>query len=155
MTVDNAKLLTEVSGAEVEWMPEQSGVKLQGSAEQIKQAARLIAKVELHCQWGAKEDKIKRILKKRPCQSLLPRLSPVSLNNIQPVEKRFGAGQSTRLSIGKDKKCDVIVEDTAVSRQHCELSFHADKGAVYVQDHSTNGTFLNGKLLSKKMGQSI
>merc|ERR1711907_641909 len=107
MTVENAKLLTEVSGAEVEWKPEQTGVKLQGSAEQIKQAARLVAKVELHCQWGGNEDKVKRILKRSPVASLLCRLSPVSLNNIQPAEKRFGAGQSSKLSIGKDKHCDV------------------------------------------------
>merc|ERR1711920_21675 len=71
------------------------------------------------------------------------------------AEKMFGA-KETKMTIGKDKKNDVVITDQVVSRQHCCLSFDEGKGAVYVTDLSTNGTFLNGtRLPSKKLGKVL
>jgi len=45
-------------------------------------------------------------------------------------------------SIGRDAACDVVVPDSQVSRRHAEI-VPAEDG-YDVQDHSTNGVFVNG-----------
>merc|ERR1719191_540150 len=46
--------------------------------------------------------------------------------------------------------CSLVVEGVpGISRKHCTITFEPEKGAVYVQDLSTNGTFLNGKRLPR------
>merc|ERR1719330_2086020 len=56
--------------------------------------------------------------------------------------------------MGKDKVNDAIIMDEHISRQHCPLELDTAKGAVYIVDLSTNGTFLNGKRLpSKRQGK--
>lgn len=45
-------------------------------------------------------------------------------------------------SIGRDAACDVVVPDSQVSRRHAEI-VPTDDG-YDVQDHSTNGVFVNG-----------
>jgi len=155
MTPEHRQLLTEETGADVEWVPEESKVKLQGSAEQLKRASRLLARVEMHCHWGSSEAKVRRLLRRQMVQSVLCRLSPMTVEKLTPAEKMF-SGKETKMSIGKDKKNDVVIHDAVVSRHHCLLSFDAGKGAVYVTDLSTNGTFLNGtRLPSKKLGKVL
>jgi hypothetical protein len=46
-------------------------------------------------------------------------------------------------SIGRDAACDVVVPDSQVSRRHAEV-VPTDAG-YEVQDHSTNGVFVNGE----------
>jgi len=155
MTPEHRQLLTEETGAEGEWVPEEAKVKLQGSAEQLKRAGRLLARVEMHCHWGSSESKVRRLLRRQQVQSVLCRLSPMTVDKLFPAEKMFG-GKETKMSIGKDKRNDVVIQDSVVSRHHCLLSFDAAKGAVYVTDLSTNGTFLNGtRLPSKKLGKVL
>lgn len=49
----------------------------------------------------------------------------------------------TRFRIGRDAKCEVRIEDYALSRVHAEIAF--ENGYWRVRDlHSTNGVFLNG-----------
>jgi len=155
MTPEHRQLLTEETGADVEWVPEESKVKLQGSAEQLKRASRLLARVEMHCHWGSSEAKVSKLLRRQQVQSVLCRLSPMTVDKLFPAEKMFN-GKETKMSIGTDKKNDVAIQDAVVSRHHCLLSFDAAKGAVYVTDLSTNGTFLNGtRLPSKKLGKVL
>jgi FHA domain-containing protein len=45
-------------------------------------------------------------------------------------------------SIGRDAACDVVVPDSQVSRHHAEIV--ATDDGYDVQDHSTNGVFVNG-----------
>lgn len=46
--------------------------------------------------------------------------------------------------IGRDRKCDIVIPDSSVSREHCILSMDMDD--CYVQDlKSANGTLLNGR----------
>lgn len=154
MTPEHRQLLTEESGAEVDWAPEDSKVQLRGSAEQIKKAQRLLTRVITHCHWGRSESKVKRLLKPRIVESVSVRLSP--MNTLRPKEKTLSASQSV-FSIGKDKKSnDVVIPDDVISRQHCVLELDSERGAVYVLDCSTNGTFLNGtRLPSKSAGKVL
>lgn len=155
MTPEHRQILTEETGAEVEWSPEESKVKLQGSPEQLKRATRLLARVEMHCHWGSSEAKVRRLLRRQQVQSVLCRLSPMSVDKLFPAEKMF-SGKECKMSVGKDKSNDVCIQDPVVSRNHCLLSFDEHKGAVYVTDLSTNGTYLNGsRLPSKKLGKVL
>jgi hypothetical protein len=52
--------------------------------------------------------------------------------------------RSSRLVVGRDDRCDVVVADRSVSRRHAQLTFR--DGTWVLQDlSSTNGTRLNGK----------
>lgn len=44
------------------------------------------------------------------------------------------------LTIGRDRECDVIIDDEHVSRRHCTI--HQRHGKSVVQDHSANGTYV-------------
>jgi hypothetical protein len=52
-------------------------------------------------------------------------------------------GSQDRLTVGRDVRCDVVVTDPTVSRQHARLLFR-DCGWVIQDLHSTNGTAVNG-----------
>merc|ERR1719440_798379 len=152
MTPDHRAILTEESGADVEWAPEEAQVHLRGSAEQLKKAQRLLARVTTHCHWGRGEQKVRRLLQPPIIDSVVVRLSP--MNPLRPAEKALNQGQT--LSIGKDKNNDTVIPDSIVSRQHCVLELDSERGAVYILDCSTNGTFLNGRRLpGKKAGKVL
>lgn len=52
------------------------------------------------------------------------------------------------LMLGRGEHCDLIIEDTGVSREHARVLLHND--AVWVQDAgSRNGCFLNGRRLAR------
>mmetsp|Transcript_52834 Transcript_52834/g.150633 ORF Transcript_52834/g.150633 Transcript_52834/m.150633 type:complete len:345 (-) Transcript_52834:60-1094(-) len=153
MTPEHRQLLTEQSGADVEWAPEEAQVKVRGSAEQVKRATRLLQRVLMHCHWGKNEAKVKRLLKPKIVESAICRLSP--MNTLRPAEKLLSAA-SPILSIGKDKANDLVIQDPIISRQHCILELDGERGAVYAIDCSTNGTFLNGiRLPSKQVGKVL
>lgn len=43
-------------------------------------------------------------------------------------------------TIGRDETCDLIVDSTFASRQHCKILFH-NKNYI-LKDNSTNGTYM-------------
>lgn len=50
------------------------------------------------------------------------------------------------LTIGRSPTCSVVLDDSAISRKHCSVSF--DEDGLWVTDHkSTNGTFRDGERL--------
>ncbi|KAJ3118489.1 hypothetical protein HDU96_001308 [Phlyctochytrium bullatum] len=53
--------------------------------------------------------------------------------------------------LGRSKDCDLFVNDPQVSLKHC--TFHNGDNGVSLEDHSTNGTFVNGDLVGK--GKSV
>jgi hypothetical protein len=155
MVPENQQILKEETGIDVEWMPQTNSVKLTGSEVQVKQAGRLLARVQLHCHWGSSVEKVKKLMKRTAVDSVLLRLSPMTVDKLRPVEKAL-SGKAAKLIIGKDKHNDVVIEDSLVSRHHCQITLDSAKGAVYIADLSTNGTFLNGKRLpSKKLGKVL
>lgn len=58
------------------------------------------------------------------------------------------SGKQDQLLVGRDPACDVVLQDSTVSRRHAQLFFRA--GSWIVQDlESTNGTLLNGKRVGR------
>lgn len=61
-------------------------------------------------------------------------------------------------TIGRNEACDVVVRDTRVSGYHCRIYrrregqefIHHEQLAVYIEDISSNGTFLNNAKLNKR-----
>jgi hypothetical protein len=58
-----------------------------------------------------------------------------------------------RTVVGRDKGCDVIVDDVSVSRKHARIERWGSNWAV-VDQRSANGTFLDGQRIAEKVLQS-
>jgi adenylate cyclase len=59
------------------------------------------------------------------------------------LQTRSGAitmQREQQLTIGRDPHCDVVLDDTRVSRFHATLEWH--RGTVLLRDHSTNGSYV-------------
>jgi hypothetical protein len=65
----------------------------------------------------------------------------------QPARALFfpstGPGAGTSFTIGRDSRCDLLIEDSTVSRWHARLD-RQDDGWVLTDVGSTNGTRVNG-----------
>lgn len=52
------------------------------------------------------------------------------------------------VTLGRDPKAELTLQDEGISRRHCRIAFDKDKSAFFIEDlGSTNGTLLNGKRL--------
>jgi two-component system cell cycle response regulator len=52
------------------------------------------------------------------------------------------------VTLGRDPKAELTLQDEGISRRHCRIVFDKDKSAFFIEDlGSTNGTLLNGKRL--------
>ncbi|KAF8299659.1 kinase-like protein [Clavulina sp. PMI_390] len=49
--------------------------------------------------------------------------------------------------IGRDAKCDFVITNSIVSSLHCTISYVND--VVNISDHSSNGTYVRGKVIGK------
>src|SRR5260370_23283668 len=50
------------------------------------------------------------------------------------------------VTVGRDPKIELSLQDEGISRRHCRIFFDKDKGTFFLEDlESTNGTLLNGK----------
>jgi len=64
------------------------------------------------------------------------------------VIKHFSLSEGEVVSIGRGQDCNITIDNTAISRQHVSLALNG--GIYFVSDlGSTNGTFVNGKRVSK------
>ncbi len=62
--------------------------------------------------------------------------------------KHFSINEGETVSMGRGKDCTITIDNTAISRQHVSLALN--NGIYFVSDlGSTNGTFVNGKRISK------
>ena len=53
------------------------------------------------------------------------------------------------VTLGRDPKAELTLQDEGISRRHCRIVFEKEKSAFFIEDlGSTNGTLLNGKKLS-------
>jgi hypothetical protein len=55
--------------------------------------------------------------------------------------------EKAELVIGRDERCDVVIPDRQVSRQHASISLRGD-GYILKDLGSKNGTFVNGRELN-------
>jgi diguanylate cyclase (GGDEF)-like protein len=52
------------------------------------------------------------------------------------------------VTLGRDPKAELTLQDEGISRRHCRIAFEKEKSAFFIEDlGSTNGTLLNGKRL--------
>ena len=49
-----------------------------------------------------------------------------------------------RVTLGRDRQCDIVLPDFPISGMHCWFVQAEDGSVEVVDDHSTNGTVLNG-----------
>lgn len=67
--------------------------------------------------------------------------------------QRFVLHPGSRLVVGRDRDVDVLLDEDAVSRRHALVTC-GDDGVVLEDLDSTNGTYINGKPVSKvRLGQ--
>jgi len=57
--------------------------------------------------------------------------------------------EQTPIKIGRARKNDVYINDTAISGFHATIIFK--DGCVFIQDHSKNGTYVNGKRIKESV----
>jgi pSer/pThr/pTyr-binding forkhead associated (FHA) protein len=53
------------------------------------------------------------------------------------------------VTIGRDPKTELPLQDEGISRRHCKVFYEKEKNVFIIEDlNSTNGTLLNGKRVS-------
>lgn len=62
----------------------------------------------------------------------------------QPVPLPFPRGTATTFTIGRDRQCDLAIDDLTVSRRHAQLEREEAGGWVLTDLGSRNGTRVNG-----------
>eukprot|EP00929_Paragymnodinium_shiwhaense_P107318 TRINITY_DN73409_c0_g1_i1.p1 TRINITY_DN73409_c0_g1~~TRINITY_DN73409_c0_g1_i1.p1 ORF type:complete len:629 (+),score=194.12 TRINITY_DN73409_c0_g1_i1:79-1887(+) len=118
----------------------------------LEKALSALRRVAYHCQWGCNVKKVAQLLADKPAKpvsTVVVRLAATS-NKMQSHESRLTA-KAPKLRIGTQAgECQCVVEGVpGISRKHCTITLDVEKSACYVQDLSTNGTFLNGKRLPR------
>lgn len=52
------------------------------------------------------------------------------------------------IKVGRGQDNDVVLQDSCVSRHHCQLTQYDDSSVIIADCGSTNGTFVNGRRIS-------
>merc|ERR1712151_1372183 len=159
LTKENLPNLLTKAGLLHASLNEEKNVVLRAeSGKALSKALGTLRRVAYHCQWGVSPAKVSALLAakpERPITTVVARLTATS-GRLQSHESRL-TNKVRKLRIGSapvEKKdpsahqCEVSGVP-GMSRKHCTITFEPDKGAVYVQDLSTNGTYLNGKKLPR------
>lgn len=58
--------------------------------------------------------------------------------------------EKKRLSIGRTKDNDIVLENRGVSRKHAMIEFN-DKAAIVIDNESLNGTFVNNRKITEEV----
>eukprot|EP00928_Gymnodinium_smaydae_P053333 TRINITY_DN37345_c0_g1_i1.p1 TRINITY_DN37345_c0_g1~~TRINITY_DN37345_c0_g1_i1.p1 ORF type:complete len:616 (+),score=135.90 TRINITY_DN37345_c0_g1_i1:63-1910(+) len=150
---DNVRKLLEKTGLLGASLNEAGHVVVTASTKKgLDKALGVLKRIAYHCQWGCNKDKVTALLADRPARPVtttVVRLAATS-SRLPSHESRLTL-QQRKLRIGSQAgMCQCAIEGVpGISRKHCTITLEPDKGAVYVQDLSTNGTYLNGKRLPK------
>ncbi len=79
----------------------------------------------------------------------------VNLTIIDGLESSFGKIYSffkNKIKLGREESNDLALNDIKISKFHCEINIKPEKNNLYIEIedlNSTNGTYLNGKLIGK------
>lgn len=80
--------------------------------------------------------------------------TPVSKMLLRCLQTQEEFPVSGEMTVGRDKRSDIHLDDASISRQHAKLTVIA--GAVFVEDlNSTNGTSVNGQKISAPQQLSV
>lgn len=58
--------------------------------------------------------------------------------------------EKKRVSIGRTKENDIVLENRGVSRKHAQIEFN-DDAAIVIDNESLNGTFVNNRRVAEEM----
>lgn len=154
MTEATRLLLAKAAGdCGVSWEPEAFRVTMSGTSLQVERAGQLLKRLSTHCNWGVSRAKIEGILCPAERATARIRLSPMATTLKQAsVSLTISKPQFT---IGSGASNDLVVKGPLMSRAHTLLEFSPSRGALYVVDLSTNGTFLNGVRLPCKSSGKV
>ena len=61
--------------------------------------------------------------------------------------REFSLGYGS-LRIGRQRRADLVIDDKTVSRHHADICYESGRYVLY--DHSTNGTWVNGRRMGEK-----
>lgn len=76
-------------------------------------------------------------------------IKPINLSHRPEFEIRESYALSENNVIGRDKKCNIRIDDTFMSHRHAEI--FKDGDGYFLEDlSSTNGTMLNGKAVEEE-----
>merc|ERR1719330_382254 len=149
MTETTRELLAKAAGdCSVNWDPDQHRAIVAGTSVQVEKAGQLLKRLSTHCNWGVTQEKVQGLLCPVECTTARLRLSPM-VTTLKPASAILTATKP-QFTIGAGSSNDLVVQGRLMSRSHTFLEFTPSKGAVYVVDASTNGTFLNGVRLPAK-----
>lgn len=117
----------------------------------LTKALGQLRRIAYHCQWGCSKAKVASLLsdKANPVHTMVVRLAATT-SRLQSFEARL-THKVRKLRIGTQAgACQLNIEGIpGLSRKHCTITLEPEKGSCYVQDLSTNGTYLNGKRLPR------
>jgi GAF domain-containing protein len=65
-------------------------------------------------------------------------------------ESRWWSLSNKKLTMGRDKTCDIHVDDAKASRFHAEIVFE-NSSYLFIDKNSTNGSFINGRRVSRQL----
>lgn len=75
--------------------------------------------------------------------------------NGKPKRVELTFAEKQRLSIGRTKENDLIIDDNSISKIHAALVLNSDKQLIVADTGSTNGTYVNGQRIAYGKGISI
>ncbi|CAE7568580.1 unnamed protein product, partial [Symbiodinium pilosum] len=154
MTESTRRLLAESAGiTELEWDAEMSQVTLSGTVVQVEKAEELLKRAITHCKWGVSEAKVQGLLAQEPCISAKLLLSPM-VPGLRQGSFSLG-GDKLHVVLGSDASNDLPIKGAVISRIHARFELVPHRGALYIIDLSTNGTFLNGVRLPAKASGKV
>ena len=101
--------------------------------------------------------------------ALFPKKKPVEMNPVDPPRPNHSSSKRTYMMlvginamnqhrvtvnespfiIGREADCSFRLDYPQVSRHHLEITYTPDDKLCYVTDQSSNGTYLNSKLIPK------
>lgn len=68
--------------------------------------------------------------------------------NDQPKKVKLAVSEKERLSVGRTKENNLVIDDQSISKMHAALVLNSDKQLLVADTGSTNGTFINGQRIA-------
>lgn len=147
-----AKLLAKTGLLSATLNQEKHLILRAASRKQLQKTLGQLRRIAWACQWGCSSSKVGALLDGKPAKavnSMVLRLAATS-SRLSSHDAKLNA-KMRKIRLGTQAGTGMLVLEgiPGLSRKHCTITFEPEKGACYVQDVSTNGTYLNGKRLPR------